>query len=273
MNLMGKIFTLLIFFMSISFLVLALMVGASHRNWKGAAIRMQADSQQAKNMLNEAKSTTTEKEKLLASERTARAMRLAQLESKVKMFQDAVDAKEVQLRKISEISQSQLAELEQAQARIKAHDLTIKDLQVTTKKQVDDLAEQYRNVQKLTNRGFELQNKITLLTEKEGDLVADMIKQKRVLDSIGLTKDAATDIIVPKLDGLVVKVTKNGLFAVSLGTDDGLRIGHVMDVYRKNKFIGQGTVREAKQDVSALQMNPDFENGKVQEGDHVTSKF
>ena len=37
MNLMGKIFTLLIFFMSICFLVISVMVGASHRNWKKEA--------------------------------------------------------------------------------------------------------------------------------------------------------------------------------------------------------------------------------------------
>ena len=37
MNLMGKILTLLIFFLSICFLVIAVMVGAAHQNWQEQA--------------------------------------------------------------------------------------------------------------------------------------------------------------------------------------------------------------------------------------------
>ena len=38
MNLLGKIFTVLIFVMSIVFMSLSLMVFATHKNWKQAAI-------------------------------------------------------------------------------------------------------------------------------------------------------------------------------------------------------------------------------------------
>ena len=272
MNLMGKIFTLLIFFMSICFLVMAVMVGASHRNWKAAATEMQAAAQQATNRLNEAKSSTINKEKLLASERTARALQLAQLESQLKVAQAAAVSKEAQLRKESEITQAQLAELNEAQRRIKAQDIEVADLKANNTKLVDDIASQFGLVRNLTNGKYEMENRILLLTEKESDLVAKLAKSKRVLDANGLDENALTDHIVPKLDGLVVR-TKDDVFAVSLGTDDGLRVGHEVDIYRKDRFVGKGTVIKTEPDLSVVRINPDFKLDSVQEGDYVTSKF
>jgi hypothetical protein len=182
-------------------------------------------------------------------------------------------SKEEQLRSESETSQLRLAELEQAQARIKAQDVVVKDLQDANTKLVTDIATQFGIVQTLTNETYELKNDNTLLKEKRGDLVAKLAKMKRVLDGNGLTEDSLTDHIVRKLDGLVVQVSDGELFAVSLGTDDGIRIGHELDVYRKDQFVGKGTVIRTETDLSAVRMNPDFKIDTVQEGDHVTSKF
>ncbi len=273
MNLMGKIFTLLIFFMSICFLVISLMVGASHRNWKDKAMEMKNEATLAQNKLEESKARTSEKEKLLSSERTGRAMQLAQLESQLRAARENYISKEAQLRKESEISQQRLAELEEAQARIKAQDTEVADLKANNTKLVDDIATQFSLVANLTNQLYELKNEITLLTEKESDLVAKLAKTKRVLDRNNLTPDSLTDHIVPKLDGLVVKVSEDGLFAISLGTDDGLRVGHVMDVYRQDRFVGKGTVIKTETDLSAVRIDPDFRLDTVREGDYVTSKF
>jgi len=273
MNLMGKIFTLLIFFMSICFLVMALMVGASHRNWKAIATEKKNEADLAQTILDQSRAKTSEKEKLLSSERTGRALQLAQLESQFRTARENYISKEAQLRKESEISQQRLAELEQAQARIKAQDTEVADLKANNSKLVDDIATQYQLVQNLTNQTYELKNQIALLTEKEGDLVAKLAKTKRVLDRNGLTEDSLTDHIVPKLDGLVVKVADDGLFAISLGTDDGVRVGHIMDVFRKDKYVGKGTVIKTETDLSAVRIDPDFKLDAVREGDYVTSKF
>jgi hypothetical protein len=274
MNLMGKIFTLLIFFMSICFLVMALMVGASHRNWKAIATEKKNEADLAQTILDQSKAKTSEKEKLLSSERTGRAMQLAQLESQFRAARENYISKESQLRSESEISQSRLAELEQAQARIKAQDIEVAGLKANNSKLVDDISTQYQSVQNLTNQSYELKNQITLLTEKEGDLVAKLAKTKRVLDRNGLTEDSLTDHIIPNLDGLVVKVSDDGLkFVISLGADDGVRVGHVMDVYRKDKYVGKGTVIKTETDLSAVRIDPDFKLDMVREGDYVTSKF
>lgn len=274
MNLMGKIFTLLIFFMSICFLVIALMVGASHRNWKQMATLKNDEARLATNRLQDAKSNTLEKEKQLSSERTGRAMQLGQLESQLRAARENYISKEAQLRKESEISQQRLAELEQAQARIKAQDQEVADLREANNNLTKDVANQFATVNNLTNQVFEFKNKIEQLTEQEGDLVAKLAKVNRVMNKNGLTPDDLTDHIVPKLDGVVTEVNEGGqLFAISLGSDDGLRAGHVVDVFRSDRFVGKGTIIKTKTDISAVRIDPNFRLDMVREGDYVTSKF
>jgi vacuolar-type H+-ATPase subunit I/STV1 len=156
MNLMGKIFTLLIFFMSICFLVIALMVGATHRNWKEIATQKTSEAALNLNRLNEAKSSTSDKEKLLAAERASRAMQLAQLESQLKVLAELKDSKESELSAIQEQSQRQLIELEEAQKRISDQDKEVADLRANNKKLVDDIATQFSLVRNLTNQSFEI---------------------------------------------------------------------------------------------------------------------
>ena len=273
MSLMGKIFTLLIFFMSICFLVISVMVGASHRNWKDIAQVMRDDAQAATARLQDAKSNTNEIEKLLASEQVSRAMQLAQLESQLKRAREDFKTKEDQYRKAIEVSQSQLAELEQVQRRITQQDTKIKDLESNNVKLVDDIADQFSNVRNLTNETFTLQTQIKLLEQKEADIRAKLAKSTRVLKRNGLTVNSLTDHIVPKLDGIVSRVGANGLFAVNLGTDDGVKIDHVMSIYRRDRFIGKATVVTAKEDICVLKTQLDFMKDNVNEGDHVTSKF
>ena len=88
MNLMGKIFTLLIFLMSVVFLVVAVMVGASDRNWKQVAAEMNAKAQQAENSLSTIQTSTQKMEQTLERERVARALQLANLESQNKQYDD-----------------------------------------------------------------------------------------------------------------------------------------------------------------------------------------
>ena len=105
MSLMGKIFTLLIFFMSICFLVISVMVGASHRNWKDVASRMQQDARAAKALVADAKDSSNEQLRLLSAERVSRALQLSQLESQLKRAREDFITKEAQYRKSTEISQ------------------------------------------------------------------------------------------------------------------------------------------------------------------------
>ena len=85
MNLFGKIFTLLIFFMSITFLVLAVMVGATHRDWKSVAKANKLKATSTQNKLDATKTATNETKKKLNAEQVSRQQQLAQLFSELQV--------------------------------------------------------------------------------------------------------------------------------------------------------------------------------------------
>ncbi len=272
MNLMGKIFTLLIFFMSICFLVISVMVGATHRNWKEIAAAKQNEARQATTRLQAAKSTTTEKEKLLQGERVSRAIQLANLESQLKIALDNVREQGERYDKEQTISQARLTELEAATARLKQQDGELAALKADVTRLTDSIRDQFRNVRILTNDNFELRNQSKLLAERKSKLEEENAKQIKVLRAHGLTESSLIDHIPPKVDGKVVRILKDTI-AVSLGSDDGVNPGHVMDIYRDDRYIGKAIVVTAKNDISALRIEKDFMLGEVREGDSVTTKF
>ena len=274
MNLMGKIFTLLIFFMSILFLVIAVMVGASHRNWKDQAKVQKAKADQAQNVAEIAKSKTGEKDRLLAAERTARAMQLAQLESQLKIALDNYTQKVAQLEKVQIISEEHMRRMEQAEARLAQQDTEVGDLKAANSKLAADIADKFSLVRSLSNQRNELTNQVDTLKQMSQDLSANLAQKQKVMDVFGVNDSALTDHIVPKLDGVVTKIgDARDLVAIGLGTDDGLRVGHEMDVYRGNRYIGKITVVKSDFNVAVARTIKDFMQDSVREGDHVTSKF
>jgi uncharacterized phage infection (PIP) family protein YhgE len=274
MNLMGKIFTLLIFFMSILFLVIAVMVGASHRNWKEQAKEYKALATQAQNVATEAKSKTGEKDRLLAAERTARAMQLAQLESQLKIALDNYTQKVAQLEKVQIISEEHMRRMEQAEARLAQQDTEVSDLKSANAKLAADIADKFSLVRSLTNQRAELTNQVDSLKQLSQDLSASLAQKQKVMDAVGVDDRTLVDHIVPKLDGVVTKIgDSSDLVAIGLGTDDGIRVGHEMDVYRGNRYIGKIAVVKSDFNVAVARTIKDFMQDTVREGDHVTSKF
>ena len=61
MNPIGKILMFIVFIMSICFLVIAVMVGASHRNWKAVAENNKIIAENAQRLLTAAKDSQGKK--------------------------------------------------------------------------------------------------------------------------------------------------------------------------------------------------------------------
>lgn len=274
MNLMGKIFTLLIFFMSICFLVISVMVGAAHRNWKAEASANKELAAEALKIANEAKAKTGDKDRLLNAERASRAMQLAQLESQLKIAIDQFEQKEAQLKQELIISQERLRSMEAAEARLAQQDQEVAQLKAANAKLAADIADKFSLVRNLTNQRYELQNELDSLQQLMKDLSAEVAARTKVMKASGLTLQTPTDDIVKKLDGIVTQTDDaNSLVAIGLGTDDGLRVGHKMDVFRGNRYIGKVKIVKANFNYSVGQTIEDFMQDNVREGDHVTSRF
>ena len=274
MNLMGKIFTFMIFLMSTVFLVVSIMVGASDRNWKAEAQKMKTRASTATNNVDLLKNETASLEKTLALAQVSRAQQLSNLQSQIRLAQEALAEKSTQFNKEQEKSQAFARELLEANRRLKDQDTELAGIKAANKKLVDDIAAQFaenRNIEKLL---FERNAKLEQLLRKEADLAAQLAKYEKVIKVNGLNINSLTDSIAPKIEAVVTAVgDNNSTFAVAIGSDDGIRTGHEMDIYRSNRHVGRGVVVLAQNNRSVLSIVKGMMNGIVREGDNVTTKL
>ncbi len=276
MNYIGKILTVLILLMSVAFLVVAVMLGATHRNWKAEASQLRSEADRLRRVSEDAKSRGGEKDLVLARERVARQRQLAQLESRLQIAEANFAEREraLQVAQTSVTTNSDL--LTQAEARLRAQDEELRELKEARRQLSADIAEKFSLVQNLTNQIYELSNELEVLRKTNGDLSSSLAQKTRVMKANGLTDTDLTDQIVPQLSGVVIQVAQDNekwLVAIGLGTDDGLRVGHELDVYRNDRYIGKIRITKTDHNGAVGQAIRDFMQDRIREGDYVTSRL
>ena len=272
MNLLGKILTLLILVMSIFFLAIALMTSAAHRNWKVAASSLQGELQAIQQQLTTTKTSTLEKEQFIQAEKVARAQYLAQLESQLAVYRNEVDSLSKQVSEETILSKERLARLEQAEARASQLDKENKGLSDRNVQLSKEVATSYEKLTDYINQTFELNTRIEEIEILNKDLSATVAKQNKVMKRLDIDENELVKDIVPRISAVVVR-TDGDLFAIAAGTDDGLRAGHVLDIYRGDKYVGRGVVKNVEHNLAVLGTLSAFMQANVEEGDDVTSKF
>ena len=84
MTLVGKIFTVLIFVMSIVFMAFSIMVFATHTNWRERAEKLKGQVTQQEQLVVQAKADHDKTKRDLAQEQASRRQALAALQTKLK---------------------------------------------------------------------------------------------------------------------------------------------------------------------------------------------
>jgi len=133
---------------------------------------------------------------------------------------------------------------------------------------------QFSKVVELTDRLNQDEVKRQALEERSNQLNAQLAQMKMVMDAHGLKPDSLVSSLEPiNLNGIVLVVGDKDLVEISVGKDDGLREGHIMEVYRGDTYIGQIKIMKVGPDRAVGQINKDLKRGQVRKGDHVTTKF
>jgi hypothetical protein len=111
---------------------------------------------------------------------------------------------------------------------------------------------------------------------------------EKIVGKYGLPTDPATvealQAPAPPLDGVVVHMElaptgRTQYVEVSVGSDDGLRVGHQMDVFRVGKeesktlYLGRIQIIEVSPDHAVGEVVKSAKNGNIEVGDNVTTKL
>jgi len=282
MTLLGKIFTMLILCMSVLFMAFSIAVYATHKNWKLLVTNEDTQKgplglvQQLEQLTETNKSLRTEMDALqnqLDLERAARRHAIGALETKLAETQQRLTDKEAELRALQATEGEAAEALKVAEQTVAALRSEVMQLRNEIRIAQQDRDQQFEKVVRLTDQLHSVVGLKDNLLERQRQLLAMLTDMKRVMDKYGLSRNMDVDGIPPKLDGIVTAVGERNLIEVSLGSDDGLRVGHRLEVFRANTYLGHAIVLKTDPDRSVAQVDEKTQRGLIKVRDRVATRI
>jgi hypothetical protein len=283
MTLLGKIFTVLVFVMSILFMGFAVVVFATHKNWKMMVTNEAATERYPKGykkrLEEELQTNKTLKEELaklsgqLAQEQAARRHAIGALETKLAEAQQRLTEKEAELRTLQSTEGEAAAALKTAQLTVDGLRGEVAQLRVDIRTAQTDRDSQFQKVVQLTDQLHAAQGVEVNLKERQKQLLVDITKYKEIVDKLPDSLKTSVRASAPDLYGLVLQVGAKGLIEVSLGYDDGLRVGHRLEVFRDNAYLGFAVVEKTDPNKSVARIDEKSQKGKVEVRDRVATRI
>jgi len=275
MTLLGKIFTMLIFLMSIVYMAFSVMTFATHKNWKESAIALKADVDSARaerdSMKGELQTLITELEK----ERAARRMALQQLQSKQNLLTVELRAKEAELSEKLAQNSEYLQRMETAEAMLTNLTEEANNLRGEIRIVQADRDVQFQKVVELSDKLHSNEGTRRRLEERRDQLAHQVAELERVMRARGFTVHDPIENIPPKVDGYITQVSSKNtdVVEISLGTDDGIRVGHEMIVYRDKSYLAKVVIRKVDSNFCVAEIIKDTRRGSIRKGDNVTTRL
>lgn len=277
MTLIGKSFSALILILATVFMVLALAVNASHRNWRDVVLdgvggqpglkKQIEDTTRVNNQLRDSEQRVRAK---LDQEQAARRTALAALQTQLDRLKTDLQASE-QAIQLLRSQNNELTQLDRSRAE-QLEQLTTDNERLrgqirTEQLERDKLFTQTLELTDQTNRlrGFKLQ-----LEERNKSLMAQVTRFEEVVTAKGININEPLDGAPPERNGNILQIDRpSQLVLVSIGYDEGLRQGHFLEVTRGKRYVGKLRVRSTDPDRAVAEILEDFSEGILQEGDRV----
>ncbi|MBI3465907.1 MAG: hypothetical protein HY000_23060 [Planctomycetes bacterium] len=282
MTLLGKILVVLVLSLCLLCMGFAATVYTAQHNWPEAYKKVQQQNTELRNANGVAK---TELENLSAAlDKTVKdnAESQAALDAKLKELQtevvrlrdieqqaqEAARANQERAREALQEAESRRAEVERVRLQWNQSVVERDQANLERTKARDELYIAQTNLNAAAARNKELVSRV-------GEL--DSLLRKYNIDpekeQIGLAPP-------PNVEGIVLRTAADGsdLLEISIGSDDGLRAGHPLYVYRlgstpaQARYLGKIEVREVDPDRAVAKIVRPLK-GKIQKDDHVSSRI
>jgi hypothetical protein len=284
MNIIGKIFVFAVFVMSLMLMTFAGAVYMSHVNWKDEVERGGTDllPGQRPGYRYQIEQATKEREELkekIASLEAEVADSERSRDQVLGKLQTAIEQKNAELLKLRAEKDERQTKMEQAVQDVRKlrddlleADKNVAALQAQVKDQQQKVDAQVDKSAQLSASLAEVQAQLEIAEERKSQLEKQVANARLLLKQNGLVIDNLPKDLVPTLDGDVLAVREDSI-QVSIGSDDGLQVGHTLNVYRNDQFIGRAHVKTITPDQAVAKIDKDFARGIVQRGDKVTTRL
>jgi hypothetical protein len=273
MNFVGRILVVLIFAMSLMFMSFAVAVYGTHRNWKEESEKQQKLVDIARNELAKAEEEKAKLEEAVKAETSAREQALGKLETERTRLETQRAEAVKQLHELQVKDKEAVAALAAAQDNLARLTKEVEGLRVEIRDTQKDRDAHFARSVELTDQIHQAKGEIDRLQERRIQLAAQLASANLVLDRHGLDKDMPVDGIPPLVRGKVLAVSRDDLVEISLGSDDGLRVGHTLEMFRGSTYLGKLEVLRVTSDRAVAKIVPGFKKGVIQKDDDVATRF
>ncbi len=273
MNLVGKIFTVLICLFCVVLMAMSMVVYATHTKWNEKAIaldktvqQVRAEKTEAEPQLTQLKEDIATQKKLLTDSAAALTTEKTKLEADVKRQRDELTALDAKQR--DAVAKMEAAQQKYAKEKAREEQL---EKQLREAEQARDVA--FNDTAKKTDELHEMAAQLALLKKTNSTLAADIAKYKKAAERVGVNLAAAE--MTPPVDSRITKTTTSGtgLMEIGVGSDQGLAPGHKLEVYRGADYLGRVEVVTTAPHTAAVKAVQGFQVGAMKVGDNVTNKL
>jgi hypothetical protein len=277
----GKILVLVIMAFSLLFLGISTVVFSTSKNWKTATEEQKKAVEKVKQELNAAQAKADEAKKLMEDTKTAAGEATKQLQNRIRELenQNKLDLDQItnvrgQLVKAQETAKSSLDDLEAKRNET--------NLLRSQKSAVEKQANEFKLRQaELNDHIRELERMLETATKNNSDLREKVAKFSSALRGAGLSDDISQYKGVetpPPVTGQVKRVDPtNRRLEISIGSDDGLVVGHELYVSRTSprpEYLGRVRVISVDPDQAVVRVvGNTYQGKKIKEGDVVSNSI
>lgn len=276
MTLLGKVFTGLLFLLSVIFFTLAVAVNASHTDYrklvKDPQTGFEAKLQKAETKSQQLTSTLEDMKTQLSIEQAARRSALAALQTQIEQRENELATQEGTLTKLLAAHTELVATERQTQLDLSAR---TKDNETLRKQIVDareDRDQTFQRYTKAIDEYTRLQGMYQSLNERTQQIASDYTGAKEQLEILGLKPNSIVQG-APAANGEVTAVSSTGLVEVSLGQDSGMREGLTLEVSRGGEYLGKLKITRVEAGASVAKILTGFQTGYIRKGDRVDTKL
>ena len=277
MTLLGKCLTALILILSVMFAALALVANASHKNWRDVVLKgvngepglkdqieaIDRDNRQLREQRDRTKNS-------LARERVSRKTALAALQTQLDLKTDELGRSGAEVEglrtQVTVLTQTDLDKTKQLET------LSAENARLRTSVREEQAARDtlFTTTLELTDQMNVLRGFKQRLEQRNKQLMAQATRFEEVISARGIDINEPLDGAPPERNGNILQIDRpSHLVLVSIGSDEGLRPGHFLEVTRAGRYVGKLKVRNTEPDRSVAEILKDYSEGILQEGDRV----
>lgn len=276
MNLMAKMFIVLILIMSVMFMGFSVVIYATHTNWKDRCAKLEAALNETKTKAKQMLDARDSINRGLDEELSRRGTSIANLTTKVEELDKENKAFKDELAQLKSDQRETVAAINISHNNLALlrgeHEEHKKALRLAQ----SDWATLYSNLVAKTDEAHALALDLATYRSVGQQLTQQYRDAIDVLRKHGLKPDPDFYSGVPPkgIKGIVTEVRPNGWLEISIGSDSGLLKGHQLDVVRnidgRSSYIGKIEIIRTEPDQAVARIMPEFRRGTVQRDDIVS---